>query len=281
MTDFIYYINGEYVPASQAAIGLNDLGLVRGYGVFDFTRTYGRVPFRLGEHIQRLEYSAAQIDLPLPWSAEEIDAIVQATLARNDVDDVGVRIVVTGGPSANFTTPEDHPSLLVLISAIKPYPEHDFTQGASLITVDFDRFMPSVKSLNYITAIMAQKRARQAGAVEALYRTPAGHVTECTTCNFFIVRGDQLITPEADVLAGVTRSATLELADDLFEVVRRSIRYDELATADEAFITSTTKEIMPIVRIDDIVIGNGLPGPGTRRLRQLFREYTKALATPA
>ena len=271
MSDYIYFINGEFVPAGAAGVGLNDLGLVRGYGVFDLLRTYGAAPFGLRAHLERLQRSAAQIDLALPWSLDEIEAIVHRTLAQNDPTDVTIRIVVTGGASSNFITPENRPSLIVMLAPVKPYTAATYAAGASLITVDFARFMPTVKSLNYITAIMAQQRARAAGAIEALYCTTAGAITECTTSNFFVLRGDQLITPEADVLTGVTRAAVLDIAGDLYAVVKRPIRYDELATVDEAFITSTTKEVMPIVRIDDIAIGNGKPGPHTQRLLELFR----------
>jgi len=134
------------------------------------------------------------------------------------------------------------------------------------------RFMPTVKSLNYITAIRGQERARTAGAIEALYCSADGTLTECTTSNFFVLRGDELITPDADVLGGVTRAAVLDIAADLFTVVKRPIRYDELATVDEAFITSTTKEIMPIVQVDAITIATGVPGAGTQRLSDLFRQ---------
>ena len=105
MSEFVYYVNGIFTPASQAAVALNDLGLVRGYGVFDVLRTYGRAPFCLREHLERLQRSAAQIDLPLPWSLAELTAIVHATLARNEAVDVTVRIVVTGGASPGFLLP--------------------------------------------------------------------------------------------------------------------------------------------------------------------------------
>lgn len=272
MSDYIYYVNGEFVPAGAAAIGLNDLGLVRGYGVFDLLRTYGAAPFGLRAHLERLQRSARQIDLALPWTLDEIETIVRDTLAQNDATDVTVRIVVTGGASPNFITPQQQPSLIVMLAPVKAYPSSTYERGASLITVDLPRFMPTVKSLNYITAIRGQERARAAGAIEALYCSADGTLTECTTSNFFVLRGDELITPDADVLGGVTRAAVLDIAADLFTVVKRPIRYDELATVDEAFITSTTKEIMPIVQVDAITIATGVPGAGTQRLSDLFRQ---------
>ncbi len=268
---YTYYVNGEFIPAPQASLGLDDLGLVRGYGVFEVLRTYGVRPFGLRAHVERLQHSARQIDLALPWSASEIEQIVEATMARNDPTDVTIRIIATGGASSSFLIPEDRPSLLVMLAAVKPYADRLYQEGAALITVDYPRFMPTVKSLNYITAIRGQRKARAAGAIEALYCSAQGVITECTTSNFFIFRGDQLITPVTDVLPGITRAAVLELAGDLFEVIERPIHRAELAEADEVFITSTTKEIMPIVRIDEQQIGKEGAGPRTLRLLDLFR----------
>ena len=275
MTNYLYYLNGAFVPAAQASLPVDDIGLVRGYGVFDVLRTYGASPFEMRAHLERLQRSAAQIDLPLPWSLAELEQIVRETLARNDARDVTVRIIVTGGSSANTMAPGDTPTLLVILAPVRPSAEQLYREGATLISVDLARFMPTVKSLNYITAIMAQKRARQQGAVEALFRTPAGELSECTTSNLFVFRGDELVTPAEGVLDGITRQVVLDLAGDRFAVSLRPLLYAELAEADEAFITSTTKEIMPIVRIDDITIGSGRPGRRTQELRDCFQSYVR------
>ena len=135
MSDFLYYVNGAFVPANQAALALNDLGLVRGYGIFEVLRTYGDRPFGLRAHLDRLAYSAAQIELALPWSLDDLTDIVMETLARNAATDVTVRIVVTGGPSSNFLMPEEHPTLLVMLAPVRPYAEHFYRDGAALITL--------------------------------------------------------------------------------------------------------------------------------------------------
>ena len=272
MRTFTYYVNGCFVPAEEGALALNDLGVVRGYGVFDVLRTYGQSPFRLRHHVLRLVRSAQHIDLDLPWSVEEIEAVVHQTMARNDPSDVTIRIIATGGQSPNFIAPQERPSLAVLLAPLSPANPLHFTQGARLISVEMERFMPAVKSLNYVAAIRAQKRARAAGVVEALYRDASGRVSECTTSNFFIFRGDRLITSDVDVLAGITRGAALEIGEDLFQVEVRPIHYAELALADEAFITSTTKEIMPVVQVDDVVIGVGAVGAATRRMMETFHQ---------
>ena len=210
--------------------------------------------------------------MALPGTLDEIEAVVWRTLAQNDATDVTVRIIVTGGVSPDFIKPAQQPSLIVMLASVKEYSMPLYEQGARLITVDLPRFMPTVKSLNYITAIRGQERARAAGAIEALYCGADGVITECTTSNFFVLRGDQLITPDEGVLNGVTRAAVLDVASDLFTVVKRPIGYDELVAVDEAFITSTTKEIMPIVQVDDIRIATGVPGIRTQRLRELFHQ---------
>jgi branched-chain amino acid aminotransferase len=284
MADFLYYVNERFVPASAAAIGVGDLGLVRGYGVFDVLRTYQRAPFALRRHIERLARSAEQIDLPLPAPLEKIEQLVHETLARNAAIepqvDVTVRIIVTGGSSGSFMLPEGEPSLLIIVAPVRTVAARLYEEGASLITVDVPRFMPSVKSINYVSAIRGQTLAKQAGAVEALYCTAEGVISECTTSNFFIVRAGQLITPDQDVLAGITRNVALELAADLGDVRLRPILRAELSAVDEAFITSTTKEIMPVVRVDNIQIGNGRPGPYTQRLAEQFRTYAHQMTNP-
>jgi branched-chain amino acid aminotransferase len=282
----VYYVNGEYVPAQRASLPLNDLGLVRGYGVFDVLRTYDHRPFKLREHVQRLQKSAASIGIDAPWSTQELEQLVHETLRRNydanpDLGDVNVRLVLTGGPSDNCFTPQRTPSLAIMISPVPPRDEALYARGAKLITVDLERFMPTVKSLNYISAIMGAARAQEAGAVEALYRTGDGFVTEGTRTSFFVVQDGRLITSSQAILDGITRRVVMEIAADRFEVVVEPISYAQLGAVDEAILVGTTKEVLPIVQIDDIQIGDGRPGPVTRELAQIFRAYVNAETTNA
>jgi len=273
--NLVYYVNGQYVAADQAALGLNDLGIVRGYGVFDLLRTYDGKLFKLHEHVLRLERSAALIGLDLPWSTAEIAAIARATYMRNAIANATIRIIVTGGAADDFMTPQQRPTLIVMVNPIGiPAPEQQ-SHGVKVITTRIERMMPTVKSLNYITAIMAMQAARRVGAVEAIYRTADDRITEGTRANFFILRDNRLITPQTDVLGGITRDVVLEIAGDDFEVVEAPLFYADLATCDEAFLTSSTKEILPVTQIDEITIGQGQPGPNTRKLIELFSAYIK------
>ncbi|HEY9596165.1 MAG TPA: aminotransferase class IV [Cyanophyceae cyanobacterium] len=275
MTQPICYLNGNYVPLEQACLPLNDLGIVRGYGVFDFLRTYNGIPFKLKEHIQRLQKSAQLIGLSLPWSTEELEAIAQDTLRHNTFPESNIRIVVTGGSSTDFITPLGQPSLMVIITPVSQYPRDYYEQGVKAITVQIDRFFPTAKSLNYISAIGALQQAKQTHAVEALYVNQQSHVLEGTTTNLFVFRGSQLITPQENILNGITRAVVLELATDKFDVVEQPIYHSELSSCDEAFITSSTKEIMPVVQIDDLQIADGKPGKNTQLLMDLFHRYTR------
>ena len=281
MGNLVYYVNGHYVAADQAALGLNDLGIVRGYGVFDLLRTYDGKLFKLHEHVLRLERSAALIGLELPWSPAEIEAIARATYMRNAIANATIRIIVTGGAADDFMTPQQRPTLIVMVNPIGiPAPEQQ-SHGVKVITTRIERMMPTVKSLNYITAIMAMQAARRVGAVEAIYRTADDRITEGTRANFFIFRDNRLITPQTDVLGGITRDVVLEIAGDDFEVVEAPLFYADLATCDEAFLTSSTKEILPVTQIDDLTIGQGKPGPNTRKLLELFSAYVKLNADSA
>ncbi|MBE9192238.1 aminotransferase class IV [Gloeocapsopsis crepidinum LEGE 06123] len=272
---YIYYINGKYTTADESCLPINDLGIVRGYGVFDFLRTYNGIPFKLSEHVQRLQKSAELIGLNLPWSTPEIEAIAQETFNRNHLPDANIRIIATGGMSTDFITPSGEPSLIVIVTPVTEYPETYYTQGVKVITVQAERFIPGAKSLNYISAIMALQQAKQVNAIEALYINQQRHVLEGTTTNLFIFRDNKLITPKENILQGITREVVLELAKIEFEIVEQPIHYSDLNNCDEAFITATNKEIMPITQIDDLQISSGKSGKNTQNLIHLFRNYTR------
>lgn len=278
MTESIFYVNGDFVPADRATLPVTDLAIVRGYGVFDALRTYATVPFHLDDHLARLERSASAIGIKLPWSRAELASLTQATLDRNGLPNATIRIIVSGGSAPDLMTPSGKPSLIIMVG---PVPERDemlYLRGGAMTTTRMVRERPAVKSLNYIGAIMAMEEARKNGCLEALYCTEDGYVTEATRSNFFIFKDEQLIAPNSDILDGITRRVLLTLAAKRIEIVERPVHVDELSTADEAFITSSIKEVVPIVQIDDIVIGDGRPGERTRELIELFTAYTQTLS---
>lgn len=274
----VYYIDGEYVSEEEAVLPVTDMAVLRGYGVFDFMRTYGGRPFHLQDHIRRLKHSAALVELGCPWSAEEITAVVSETLRRNDYEESGVRIVVTGGDSPDSITPVEKPRLMVLVTKLTPHPEKWYRDGVKIVTADLERYLPAAKSTNYTQAIVALRLAKKAGAIESIYLDRCRRVLEGTTTNFFAFIGGKLATPDAGILPGITRQTVLKVADGVFELEERKIAVEELRVADEIFISASTKEIVPVVEVDDIVVGDGRPGASTLKLMALFREYTDRYA---
>jgi branched-chain amino acid aminotransferase len=273
-----YYVDGKFVQSDAAVIPANDLALLRGYGVFDFMRTYGGKPFHLDAHLHRLERSARLIDLELPCSLDTLRTITLETLARNDHPESWVRIVVTGGSSPDNLMPQGASRLLVLVAPTKPNPENWYQDGVKVIKHPTERFMPEAKTLNYIPAILALKRARAQQAVDAIYVDSSGHALEGTTTNLFAFFGQRLVTPDTGILLGITRQAVLELASDPFQVELRPLPVTELMRADEVFICSSNKEVCPVRQIDDHVIGSGVPGPNTRFLMEQFTQMAIAYA---
>ena len=271
----IFYVNGQFLSAEQAVISVQDLSVLRGYGVFDFMRTYGGRPFHLDDHIQRLWTSAAQLEIEPPCGEAEIAAIVHETLKRNHYPEANVRIVITGGVSPDSITPSERPQLMVLVLPLSTCPVQWYQQGATVITLDSRRHMPQAKSTNYSAAILAMRQAKRQNAVEALYTDDDGGLLEGTTSNFFVFKGNDLITPDTGVLSGITRQVVLDLADKIFPVTFNTIHLGDIPNISEAFITASNKEVVPIVRINDQKIGSGLPGERTRDIMKLFAEYTR------
>jgi branched-chain amino acid aminotransferase len=275
----IYYVNGEFVPAEQACLPVNDLAILRGFAVFELLRTYGGRPFFLDAHIARLEDSARHIGLTVPWTRDQLTGIVGRTLARNDFAEANIRIVVTGGPSDDFMTPGDRPGLLVLVSGVPELPSRWYTEGAKIITTVLERPITGAKSINYIPATIAMAEARRKGAIEAVYVSRQGQVQEGTTSNLFIFDDQGLATPGRDILPGITRRVILDLAAPRFAVSIRDISYTELCQAREVFITGTNKGLVPVVQVDDRTIADGRPGPRTRALMAALEQRTARFAT--
>lgn len=265
------YLNGKILPFAKASLPLNDLCVLRGYGVFDFLRTYNGKPFLLNEHLTRLRNSAREIGLTLPLSLSKLKNIIDQLLKKNGHEESYIRIVLTGGPTNDGITPSS-PTLFILTDKLKPVPASLYKKGIKLMTHEYLRDLPRAKTTNYIEAVRLQKKKQRVGAFEILY-VAEGKILECTTSNFFLFRGPTLVTPKNDVLIGTTRNVVIALAKKHCTVEERDILLSERETANEAFITATNKEILPVVKIDNRVIGNGKVGPNTNLLLRLFREY--------
>ena len=270
-----WYIGGQWVHPDKASISINDVGVLRGYSVFESLRTYNRRPFHLDLHLTRLYRSAILIEMDIPWSSEQIASVVREIIERNTYQHAAIRLLITGGESEDGMLPSGEPLLVVLITPLDERDMVRFAKGCKLITTKLQRVSPEAKTANYIAAVRALKEAVRRSAADALFVNEREHVLEATRSNFFIFRGDTLITPRRGILLGITRNVVIELARRKFTIEERPILLEELTLADEAFITSSSKEITPVVQIDDLIIGDGKPGQRTYKLEQLFIEMVE------
>ncbi|MFO1477459.1 MAG: branched-chain-amino-acid transaminase [Verrucomicrobiota bacterium] len=284
------YIDGKYYSERDAKVSVFDHGLLYGDGIFEGIRAYhGRV-FRLKEHVDRLFYSAKAILLSVPMSPQEIADAVVETCRKNRIRDGYIRLVVTRGVGTLGLNPRTckSPSVIIIADKIQLYPPELYQRGMEIITVPTVRNLhsalnPAIKSLNYLNNILAKIEANNGGCEEAVMLNSEGFVAECTGDNLFIVKEGRLMTPplSAGALYGITRQVVIELAEQSGIAVSEPnlTRYD-LFNADECFLTGTGAEIVPVVKIDGRVIGNGKPGVLTRKLVSEYHTLTKASGEP-
>jgi len=266
----LHYLDGKWVTEADCKISAFDLTVLRGYGAFDFLRTYHKKPFLLDDHIDRLYNSAKELGLTVKQPKAEIAAIVHEGIRRSSFDEIYIKVLFTGGISADGITPGS-PSLIVLFLKAASYPEEYSTKGVALRSIRFERPLPTAKSLNYMTAVVELQKAKKDGYQDVLYISYDGFVLEGTTVNFFGVRGGEVYTTEEGILYGCTRKHLLKIAKELNVKVHVSaMKQIELALLEEAFISSTTRELHPVIRIDQQQIGSGTPGPITRMLMAAF-----------
>jgi branched-chain amino acid aminotransferase len=284
------WLDGKLVDESEAKISVFDHGLLYGDGVFEGLRFYNGRVFRLEEHIRRLFDSAHAIVLDLPWTQEEVIKYTCETVAANGLKDGYIRLVITRGAGELGLNPYlcKVPSMFIIASTIKLYPEEHYQNGLAIITCATRRpapaaLMPQVKSLNYLNNIMAKVEAIQANALEAVMLNEQGYVAECTGDNLFLIKNGEIITPliSDGALDGITRAVIIELAEKLnVPFKERSITRYDVYTADECFLTGTAAEVIPVVSLDRRLIGTGKPGEFTKRFLKAFHELASTTGTP-
>ncbi|MEJ2006413.1 MAG: aminotransferase class IV [Cyclobacteriaceae bacterium] len=273
-------INGELRELHAAEIPATDLTLRRGYGLFDFFRVHDGTCLYLEHHIQRLFRGIDRLRLDINHDQEMIMTQVKELVAENHIDGItGIRIVVTGGVSPDGFTPAKS-NVIITQESFKLPPDPLFRDGTALMTHAYKREIADVKSLNYMMAVYLAPEMHRSGATEVLYHFE-DRVSECTRSNVFCISKGKLYTPVSDVLAGITRGRILDLAAKEMETVQEDFSPSFLMEADEVFISSTIKRIIPVVRINDIQIGAGVPGPLTRSLMKGLRDLDQAYLTGA
>ena len=272
------FINDEFVPEEKALLHVSDLAVQRGYGVFDFFKVVNSVPVFLQEHLDRFYFSAEQMRLNLPYSKDELKKIVFELIEKNNSANTGVRITLTGGYS-----PDGYqvfkPNLVVALRPFTPPTEDQFQNGIKLLTYQHQRQLPQVKTIDYLMAIWLQPFIKENKADDVLYHQN-GWVSECPRSNFFIVTHEnKIITPSKNILKGVMRSKLIEVAKTSFEIEERELSIDEIKTAKEAFISSTTKTIIPVSEIDEYIFpkGNSITIQVFHSLVQLQHSYVKSV----
>lgn len=258
------------MKGEEATLSPLDLSVLRGFGVVDYLRSYGKEPFRLRDHLERFISSAKEIGLTVPKSIEEMEEIVYELIERGGFVETSIKVVLTGGISEDQLMPEGAPTFFAVAYPLKPFPEKYFQEGIQITTACYERPFPKAKSTVYLPAIMALKK----GGIDVLFFNQKGELLETGTANFFALKEGKIITPKEGVLEGITRKVVGELID----VEERIIHKDEIKDFEGAFLTSSNKEVMPVVQIDNIVINNRIIPRTILDLMQSFSHHTKTFS---
>ena len=286
----LIYIDGEFLPPAEAKVSVFDHGLLYGDGVFEGIRSYNGRVFKLDEHLERLYDSAKSIMLQIPMPIATLKETVLETLRRNHLREAYIRLIVTRGVGDLGLDPDKcpSPSIIIIADKITLYPPKFYEEGLAIVTTSIRRnypeaINPRIKSLNYLNNILAKIEGKQAGAVEVLMLNADGYVAECSGDNIFWVKKELLVTPPGHIgiLEGVTRNSVIELARQAgMRIEERVFTRHELYIADECFLTGTAAEVIPVVKIDRRVIGDGCPGAVTQKLIAAFRHLANSTGTP-
>jgi branched-subunit amino acid aminotransferase/4-amino-4-deoxychorismate lyase len=273
MTTDYFAVNGRVVPADQAFISVLDLGFLRGVGAFETLRTYKGFPHALDEHVRRLWESASSFGIGPCFTNKQLRDIIADILKRSGHHDLRINIVVSPGEHTSGVFGASQPTWVIIARDVHAPAETSYTNGVSAITFEATRHLPTLKTTNYLVGKTGLAQAEAVGAHEAFYVTPEGYVTEGVTSNVLILQNNRIMTPTDDCLPGITKSGIRPLAEKAgLTWYECRITRDTLYTADEVWITSAVREIMPIVKVDTRLIADGKVGPWAKKLRALYRE---------
>jgi len=268
--DKFVFINSDFVKQDKAFLHYSDLSIQRGYGFFDFFRTRDTVPVFIEEHLDRLFRSAEIMHMSIPLSRENILTVIDALINKNAITDSGIRITVTGGYSPDGYS-LTNPNLIISENPFTEPKTSTYKKGIRLVTYPYQRQLPEAKTIDYLMEIWLQPFISLQAADDVLYFRD-GSITECPRSNFFIItQNGEIQTPGENILKGVTRARIIQTARGQFEFREKTISPEEAIQASEAFISSTTKGILPVTLINGKTIGNGRPGAVTQALSDLLQ----------
>lgn len=277
-------VNGVITPPEQAKISVFDRGFLYGDSVYEVTQTYDGVPFLLEEHLDRLWYSAEQLDMNIAIERDELKKQIALTLKELDVPCAYIRVIVSRGEGSIGLDPNlgGRHNLVIITKDLPAYPKTWYQHGVHVIIAETLRnsaesLNPNIKSGNYLNNVMAYAEANKRGAYDSVMLNKEGKVTECTTSNIWMVKEGLLSTPplSSGLLSGITRRHLLGLCQQQKLPFREvEIAPEQLLKADEIFLTSTTRKVLPITRLNESSVGSGRPGPVTQNLMQLYDQHT-------
>src|SRR5690554_393776 len=267
MTKPFCFSGNQIVAADTAAIHPLDIGLIRGYAIFEFFRVDDFKPFFLEDYLNRFIASAKHTHLPLAYGLEELKNIVFELIEKNHLEQGGVRMVLTGGLSDNHFSPTTG-SLFIFCEELQMPAQEKYEKGVKLVSEEYVRPLPTIKTTNYTLPVWLSAKWKEQNAEDVIYHF-AGVISESSRSNIFMVKNGVVSTPKSNILHGITRKNVMKIAD---KVEERDITLTEILNADEVFMTATTKRILPVTQIDVTLIKDGLPGPVTQQLMEKFRQ---------
>ncbi|WP_411275008.1 aminotransferase class IV [Daejeonella sp.] len=265
------FVNDSIISEEEATLKITDLAIQRGYGIFDFLKTVAGKPIFLEDHLDRFFSSAEQMRLPVKQSRSKLTERMFELIDKNKLPESGVRITLTGGYSPDgFNIASDSNIIITQQDFVF---DRDFSKSIGLMTYDYQRQFASAKTLDYLKAIWLQPVLKERGDDDILYHDN-GMLRECPRANFFLVNEkEEILTSRSNILKGVTRKHILEFGSQNFKIYERELTIDDLRHAKEAFISSTTKNILPVTKIDGRMLSDGKPGPVTLSLMMEFDRY--------
>lgn len=259
------YFNGELLPYRDLHIHVSDLLFQRGYGIFDFFRSRNGKIHWLEDYVARLFNSLKLAEIDVDLDREQFTSVIHELQEKNGLDNGAFKVIVSGGYSDNLETAGGQANLVILNMAWNRPGEDDFQKGVRLIKESYVRPNPEVKTLYYFNTLRLQKKLKKFNAVDVMFHTH--RISEASRANLFFIKGDQVLTPASDILKGITRKQILSLFPDIRV---EDIESERLYDFDEIFMTSTSRDVSPVVAIEGQKIGKGLPGPVTCEIQAAF-----------